>query len=518
MKVKKLIVSLFCLLVVVAVMAGFELKPLAAAKNEDNTINSGVYIAGMDVSGMTAEEATEAVESYMDELGKKSITLMIDTNAVKVAASDLGLEWTNKEVIEEAVNLGKTGNIIQRYKALKDLENESKEYDVDITFDEAAIKEVINSKCLAFDVDPKDASIKRENGKFVITSGQTGIGVNVDSSIQLAEESLNQWNREDTSIDLAVEVVKPKASEEDFSKVKDVLGTFTTSFTTSSTSRAANVENGAKLVNGSVLLPGETFSTYKTITPFTAENGYYLAGSYLQGQVVDSFGGGICQVSTTLYNAVLRAELQIEERHNHSMIVGYVDPSADAAISESAGKDFKFTNTTQYPVYIESITANKKITFNIYGCETRDANRKIEFKSETLTTTEPTGLKYVIDPTLLFGQQKQSQAPHTGYTAKLYKYVYENGKQTDVIEINDSTYKAEPAYISVGTSWGDEASVATLSAAVATNDQATIDGTIASLAGVVNQAASSQAAAAAQAAAQAAQAAAQAAQAAAAGQ
>lgn len=518
MKIKKYLVSLICILAIITLSVGLGFNSLAASKDKDNTISNGVYIAGIDVSGMTSEEATAKIESYLTELGSKSITLMIDKNAVKTTASDLGMECTNMNVVEEAVNLGKTGNIIQRYKALKDLKHKSKEYELEIAFDQEKIKDVISSKCLAFDVDPKDASIKRENGKFVVTDGQTGIGVDVDASIKLVEDGLANWNRDDSSIDLSVKVVEPKASTEDFAKVKDVLGTFTTSFSTSSSSRSANVENGAKLINGTVLLPGETFSTYKTITPFTAENGYYLAGSYLQGQVVDSFGGGICQVSTTLYNAVLRAELQVEERHNHSMIVGYVDPSADAAISESAGKDFKFTNTTEAPVYIESITGGKKITFNIYGCETRAANRKIEYKSETLTTTEPTGVKYTIDNTLLFGQQKQTQAPHTGYTAKLYKYVYVDGKQTEVTEVNASTYKAEPAYIGVGTSWGDPNSVATLSAAVATNDQATIDGTIASLAGVVNQAAASQAAAEAQAQADAAAAAAQAAAAAAAGQ
>lgn len=504
MKIKKYFVSLICILALITVVAGIGLNSLAATLNEDNTINSGVYIAGIDVSGMTAEEANAAIDSYLKELESKSITFMIDTNAVKVTASDLGMECTNTDIVEDAVNLGKTGNIIQRYKALKDLEHASKEYNLDIAFDDEAIKNVISDKCLTFNVDPKDASIKRENGQFIITQGQTGIGVDVEQSVQLVEDYLSEWDREDTSIDLAIGVIKPKASEEDFAQVKDVLGTFTTSFTTSSSSRSANVENGAKLVNGSVLLPGDTFSTYDAITPFSAENGYYLAGSYLQGQVVDTFGGGICQVSTTLYNTVLRAELQVDERHNHSMIVGYVDPSADAAISESAGKDFKFTNTTEYPIYIEGITSGKKITFNIYGCETRDANRKIEYKSVTLTTTEPTGAKYVLDGTLLFGQQKQTQSPHTGYTAKLYKYVYENGKQTDVQEVNASSYKAEPAYIGVGTALGDETSIATLGAAVATNDQATIDETIASLAGVVNQAAALQAQADAQAAAEAA--------------
>lgn len=102
---------------------------------------------------------------------------------------------------------------------------------------------------------------------------------------------------------------------------------------------------------------------YETVAPFTAENGYAMAGSYLNGEVVDSMGGGICQVSTTLYNAVLRAELEVVERSPHSMTVHYVELSEDAAIAGTY-KDFKFKNSTDYPIYIEGYTTSvKKITF-----------------------------------------------------------------------------------------------------------------------------------------------------------
>ena len=141
---------------------------------------------------------------------------------------------------------------------------------------------------------------------------------------------------------------QPKGNAEELTKVKDVLGTFTTSFSSSGRDRSANVTNGCNLINGATLFPGETFSTYEAVSPFTESNGYYMAGSYLNGQVVDSIGGGICQVSTTLYNAVLKAELQVEERHNHSMIVGYVKPSMDAAIAESAGKAVSYTHLDVY--------------------------------------------------------------------------------------------------------------------------------------------------------------------------
>ena len=134
-------------------------------------------------------------------------------------------------------------------------------------------------------------------------------------------------------MELAAEVTKPQGSEEELSKVKDVLGTFSTNYASSASGRKANIANGSKKINGSVIYPGEEFSVYQTVSPFNADNGYKLAGAYENGTTVDAYGGGICQVSTTLYNAVIRAELEVTERSGHSMIVGYVDPSADAAIA-----------------------------------------------------------------------------------------------------------------------------------------------------------------------------------------
>lgn len=192
----------------------------------------------------------------------------------------------------------------------------------------------------------------------------------------------NDWNGEAGSVELAINVEEPKGNAEELAQITDVLGSFTTSYSTSGKARSANVANGANLINGTTVYPGEEFSTYKTVSPFSEANGYYMAGSYLNGKVVDSIGGGICQVSTTLYNAVLRAELEVTERHNHSMIVTYVDPSADAAIAESAGKDFRFVNNTDYPIYIEGYVSDKKITFNIYGKETRSSSRKVSYVSE----------------------------------------------------------------------------------------------------------------------------------------
>ena len=277
------------------------------------------------------------------------------------------------------------------------------------------------------------------------------------------------FNGEPCGVDLVVIVDEPEGNAEELAKVKDVLGTFTTSYSTSGGSRSANVANGCRLIDGTTLYPGEEFSAYEAVSPFSEANGYYMAGSYLNGQVVDSLGGGICQVSTTLYNAVLRSELEVTERYNHSMIVSYVDPSADAAIAESSGKDFKFKNSTDYPIYIEGYTTpDKHITFTIYGVENRDPNREVDYESVVLERTVP-------DTEVIYTDASQPvgycvvQSAHVGYKAQLWKVVKENGVEVSREQVNSSTYMKAPRSATVGIATEDPGAYEAIMAAVATN-------------------------------------------------
>jgi hypothetical protein len=212
--------------------------------------------------------------------------------------------------------------------------------------------------------------------------------------------------------------------------------------------------------------------------------------------VVESLGGGICQVSSTLYNAVLRAELQVDERHNHSMIVSYVNLSSDAAISGTS-KDFKFTNNSEYPIYIEGITtSDKQIIFNIYGVETRPENRKVSFESEQLSETIPEGDKIIADPSAPLGSIT-TQSAHTGYTGKLWKIVTVDGKETERTEINKSTYLPTPRTATVGTATDNPTALAMIQSAIATGSIDTVKATIGELTAAAQAAAAAEAAAAA---------------------
>lgn len=457
----------------VLAVAAIVMIPVNAEGDEKDTIPQRVYFGDIAVGGMTQEEAVAAVADYLNGLQNKTVTLRAGKNSVDVPVSQIGLSWGNPEIAEEAAALGKSGNLIVRYKAMKDLENEDKVYELAYKVDSQKISQMLEENAQTLNTEAKDGGLTRENGSFKVIPGSQGVSVNVEESTKILEDYFSkEWKGEQASIEIAADVVEPRGSEEELGKVKDLLGGFHTSYGTSGAGRAKNVQNGASKINGSVVYPGDTFSVYEAVSPFDAENGYELAGSYENGTTVETYGGGICQVSTTLYNAVIRAELDIEERFNHSMIVSYVDPSADAAIAGTY-KDLKFKNNTDAPIYIEGYTQDMVIYFNVYGQETRPADREVIFESETLSTSDP-GVVYQAsgDP---IGYISQKQSSHVGYTAQLWKIVKVGGVEQSREVFNKSTYKASPRIVIVGTGSANPEASAAMNAAVGSQDQGTIE-------------------------------------------
>lgn len=450
---------------------GFLSAGMTAAAKEEEKIEAGIYADDINLSGMTVSEAKSKVRERVDSLAGVEVTLhVMEEHEVTTTAADLGLKWSNEEIIDEAAGLGKDGDIVQCYMALKDLEYSNKVYQVQYEFDKSKIRALIEEQAVQYGQEAVDATLARVDGVFQITEGQDGIGVDVSASTEAVYAYLQEnWNGSACETDLVVAVEKPKGNAEDLSKVTDVLGTFTTSYSTSNGQRSANVANGCQLIDGTTLYPGEEFSTYEMVSPFSTDNGYYMAGSYLNGQLVDSLGGGICQVSTTLYNAILQAELEVTERYNHSMIVTYVEPSADAAIAESSGKDFKFVNNTEYPIYIEGITSpDKHITFTVYGVETREGNRTVSYESVVLERTEPDTEVIYTDASLPLGYCSV-QSAHIGYKAQLWKIVTVDGVEVSREQVNSSSYNKAPRSATVGVATADPAAYEAIMAAVATN-------------------------------------------------
>lgn len=463
----------FNLISAAAVILAFYLTGITADAKTADVIQTGVYADHIDLSGMTTKEAEDAIEDYVETLDEVEITFLVsEGNEVTATAGELGLSWGNREIVEEAVMLGTEGNIVQRYKALADLARENKVYDIEFMVDKDVVTALIEERCAEYNVEAVDYSLVRDGDGFRVVTGQAGLKVDAEASADKVTQFMeSEWNHEPAQVEMEVVVDEPLGSEEELAKVKDILGTSTTSYSTSGSSRSANVANGCNLINGATIYPGEEFSAYEAISPFSTENGYFLAGSYLNGQVVESLGGGICQVSTTLYNAVLQAELEVTERHNHSMIVTYVEPSADAAIAESSGKDFRFINNTDYPIYIEGYTTpEKQITFNIYGVEERDPNRVVTYESVILSVTNPDTELIYTDAGRPVGYVSAVQSAHIGYKAQLWKVVTVNGVEESREQINSSSYKMTPRSVTIGVATDNPDIYNQIMAAVATSN------------------------------------------------
>lgn len=451
--------------------------PAGTRAAQEERIAEGVYIGSIDVGGMTEEEAKDAVNAYVQSAGEAVFTLSAGEKSIEVKAEELGTSFTDMSVIQKAMDVCKSGNLIKRYKDKKDLENGNVVIDMVLDVDEEAVAAMLEEKAEQLNQEAVDSTLVRENGQFQIVEGAQGIEVNVEKSVAAIEDYIsNGWNGENGAIELTAEIVEPKGTKEELSKITDLLGSYNTNYSSSTQNRCDNISNAASKINGTVLYPGEEFSVYEAIGPLDAANGYELAGAYENGQTVQSYGGGVCQVSTTLYNAVILAELEITERSNHSMIVTYVKPSMDAAIAGDY-KDLKFVNNQDTPIFIEGYTQGKNIFFNIFGQETRPANRKVTYESEVVSQTDP-GVQFVGtgDPA---GYMGVTQDKHTGYVAQLWKVVTVDGVEESREVFNKSTYKASPKIVNVGTASADPNVSAAIGAALATGDEATIYATVA---------------------------------------
>ena len=462
----------------------------AETVSDDDTrvIPDGVSIAGTSVGGMTVAEAKSVVSDYFAQYDNVKFTLSANGQEIDATGKDICIGAKNSDVVSKAATYGSYGNMAERFKANKDLEEgRGKNFTLTLGVDRNALTTYLSSASSKVNDEASDDYLTRENGEFVFHEGTAGVVVQIDESVAIIADYIeNQWNKENASIELATVVKEPRGSKEELAEIKDLLGSFNTDYSSSSAARKNNVANGVGFINGTILYPGDEFSVLNTITPFSAENGYMLAGSYENGTTVETYGGGICQVSTTLYGACREAELGIVTRSCHSMIVTYVPPSQDAAIAESGGKDFQIKNNKNYPIYIEGYCDGNKAYFNIYGKEEDDKSHSVKYETE-ITGVTVQNTQWVADPNVPLGKMTTTVSGHTGYTAKLWKVVYENGEEVSREVYNNSKYNPSNRMVTVGIASEDPNLSYAMLQAVNTQDVTTIANAIATYApGVAN--------------------------------
>ena len=491
-KKKRILAGAVAVIIVLAMVASMIVSAFAdetqapvQAKSYDLTLNKkttgvfgrGVSYEGISLEGKTYDEATAEINDYVNARLTRYMQWDVLGYQYDYDGSTFSTTWTNPDIVNQLSDLTLKGNLVEQYKKQKDLDASPVDLDLQFAIDENAVRSTVAEYTGHFAQDPKNATVTRENGQFIVTEGVTGIAFDTDA---IANELIAKM--EDFSTADAIQYsfpfteTVPTYDSSSFNFSATPLGSYTTD-RLGDAPRTNNIMISANNLNGNVIYPGETASALKMFHDVTAENGYQMGLGYESGKVVPSMGGGICQTTTTLYNAVIRAELTVGKRQSHSMIVSYVPPALDATVDYPSGLDFTFVNSSNYPIYIESYVNGDSVTVNIWGVEERPANRTIEFTHEIVTDftwKDPLYIQIVDDTVCTVGnvnvayKQKTTVDPHPGFTAKSYKHVYIDGVEQSVEPMNtavygpssgtlyhasDCTVQAAPKSVPIGTSW-----------------------------------------------------------------
>ena len=474
----------------VIVLIGFAISYFSLYKYvnkvKPDTIAHNIFIGETEVSGMKSKAAKQAVASTLEVYQGQKLSLSVGEETVELTLADIGLSVKEVDkLVEEAVSYGKKGSVWKRSHELRKLKKEKRFIEPIFSIDKATTEAMIVEKAIPLEKAPVDATITNENGTLVLTDEESGQTIDVKASLDKIEKYLNEkWKQKEAVIKLEEIEAVPKIKRADLEGITDELGSYSTE--AGSGNRVTNLQRAAELLNGTIIMPGEEFSVEQATLPYSEENGYVDGGAYENGEVVQSIAGGICQVSTTLYNAVLYAELEVTLRSPHSIIVTYVDPSRDAAIAEGI-KDFKFKNNYDTPIYLEGyIDANNQLAFHIYGKDTREEGRSVEFESETLEKKEHTK-KYVEEAEQAIGYMETEGTAINGRTARLWKVVYQNGEEVSRDVINNSTYNPTALKIKVGTASDNGDASAVVRGAISSQDEGQIKEAIAKAQAMQNE-------------------------------
>lgn len=436
------------LVIVVCGLAAYSVSVSNSVKKWDNKIYPGVTVQNINLGGMTKDEAkVKLKESFEGEIDNKVLPIKIGSKVFELKYSDISPQYDIDATVEEAVKCGKDSGLFEKYLSIKG--KTKSEIGLAFSYDENKLKEFEEKVIKEVNQAPVNASIKIVGDKVQVTPEEDGIGVDIDSLDTKIKEALNGDINSENEVDAEAEVTKAEITSEDLAKVKDVMGSFSTSYGTSAAGRSHNIELSTESINGTIVMPGETFSFNDVVGPRTEEAGFQEAGTYVGNKVEPGIGGGICQVSTTLYRAVMRANIRSTERTNHSMAVGYALPGLDATVAYGY-LDYKFKNTYDFPIYIQGYTAGKVVTYNIYGDTSALGGKTYDMVNEILETLPPE-TKVIDDPALDEGTEVNEGGGMTGYRATSYQVTYENGVEVSREKVSTDTYTKVDSTIRKGT-------------------------------------------------------------------
>lgn len=478
----------------------------------NNKILKGIFIEDIEVSDLTKEEAQKMFEELISKKMENEIVFKYKELETPITYEALEVKFDIENAIEQAYNIGRDGNLFENnFNILKTWINGEK-VKLDHSIDEDVIRQVsenINNTSEDAVVEP---SYYIEDNNIIITAGKNGIKVDEDMLKQEVDKNISinsdnsvvievpvvssehgkidlekihneiykevkdayyvqnpftiypevngvdfdmenaktiiAENKEEYTIPLIITKAQKTTQDIGTEAFPDLLATFSTKYNAGDRDRTTNLILAAQKINGTVLLPGEEFSYNKTVGERTIEAGYKMAATFSNGKVVDGLGGGICQISSTLYDAVVMANLQITKRRNHQFITSYLPGGKDATVVWGS-QDFKFINSRKYPVRITMSVSGGTATAQVWGLK-EEVEYDITIESQKTATIAYT-TQYINDPSLPEGTQVVKQNGSNGSKYEAYKVMRLNGVVVSRTLLSKDTYNAKQKIVRIGT-------------------------------------------------------------------
>lgn len=474
----------------------------------NSKILHNIYINNISVSSLSTNDAKEKLNSELDTKLSTPIKLIFEDYSVEFLPAEIDFSYDTSTALEKAYSIGRAGNIFtNNLKILTSLFQKTN-LNADFSYNEEKLNNIINNISVDIPNLVIEPSYYISDNTLIITKGTDGneldknrtkelllsaitkndesltlpinytisdsIDINkihteifsepqnasvtknpykisaekdgIDFAISIDEAKELTLNKDASEIYIPLKYTKPEITISDLGE--DIfgtkLGTSTTIYDSTNLNRSTNIDIACERINGTILEPGETFSFNKIVGERTAKNGFKEALIYTGGEVDYGLGGGICQISSTLYNAVLKANLDIVERKNHSMTVSYLPVGQDASVSYGS-VDFKFTNSRTYPIKIIAIANNGVITISILGV-LEEQEYVVTLETEILETTDYK-TTYEYSSSVPAGKEEIKQVGKNGYKCSTYKILSLGEKEISRTLLSTDTYKSQKEII-----------------------------------------------------------------------
>lgn len=408
-----------------------------------DTFYDGVSIDGIPLGGLTMDQARAKLSEQAGAQGSKiEIILRAGEYHWRITEADIPLAWNTDSLLQKAYALGRHGSLETRYAEVTRLSLYGQQYTSAFEYDRAALRALTDTVAARLTIEGNDAGVVAFDvaaRSFAFSDEKIGQYVDADTLYQTVA-GLIDGGQYQATLSVDVQTILPRVTREQLEQRYGRITSFTTN-TTSNANRNTNIRIAADALNGTMVAPGETISFNEVTGQRTRDKGYCEAGAIAGGRTIEEVGGGVCQVSTTMFNALLRADFEIVKRYPHAWPSDYVPRGEDATV-DWPNTDLVMRNTSDAPMFITAWYTDRKITVEVYGLSPGDGVT-IDLESVTTYTDRPEKdeVVYTYNGDLKLGTTKLVRNAHTGYRVVTYKVHYRNGEEIAREEFYVSNYR-----------------------------------------------------------------------------